>query len=721
MPLTWPYEKDDQQMTINHHRHLPYLQLAQLNYKGAILEHQCGKILRTIVRIGLPAIALPAGERTARDDGIIKLVLYLFRNLAVISPPPHKSVDDNYAEISRSATIEAFHEQDVFALILTIASNLGEDFNTQDVVVLEVLFHLLRGIDVTKLFMTQRQKTKKNADELKSLIAKEANMHRSHAKCAPTRHNRFGTMIWVKRDDERVSTVSGQDNLLNSQHTLTKMDQSKKWKRPGQSGRMKDRDSDVFDIPVSLTVSATEHLRSFVEEFLDSAFNPLFNHVRKAIEREADRLLDSHSQQYFYLISWFLAAERERRRSKEEAEQRKNQKTKDLYEAESFGLVASVLSQETFILLGRFMQEQIDLKSWQDVYSGMRCFSQILLTIQDMTNSSIEEDQEISENILNRIFYEETTHDQIVSTLRSYKNQGFRYLDACTELSHVFLRMLERYSKENLDLQVRSKRKARKKKAPVIPQGDHGTELDSEAEEVAEAQRMSRERKFDFSRFSAKFLNQSCINTFVAFVAFYRDLNEEQLKRAHRYFYRVAFKAEMGVMLFRVDIIALFHKIVKGPDGLDRLNPLFKEWEELSQQLFRRLVKKMQQRPELAVELLFSKINATTYYLEYGHEKQTVSSKPRVPAELEVKGSMTREEQIGVVVAAMHKEKLDAIDFVISTLTSARDERESWERTFDLGVGQDDGLDGSAQPPSIRKSRPLLCIFEGTNLPSRQT
>ena len=707
MPLTWPYEKDDQQMTVNHHRHLPYLQLAQLNYKGAILEHRCGTILRTIVRIGLPAIALPGGKRTARDEGIIKLVLYLFRNLAVISPPPHKSIDDTYADVSRSATIEAFHEQDVFALILTVASNLGEDFNVQDVVVLELLFHLFRGIDVTKLFMTRRQKTKKNADELNSLMAKEATMHRSHAKYAPTRHNRFGTMIWVKRDDERVSTVSGQDNLLNSQHTLAKMDQSKKWKRPAYGGRAKDRDSDIFDIPVSLTVPATEHLRIFVEEFLDSAFNPLFNHIRKAIEREADRVLDSHSQQYFYLISWFLAAERERRKSKKEVEQRKNQKSRELFEADSFGLVASVLSQETFILLGRFMQEQLDLKSWQDVYSAMRCFSQILLTIQDMSESSIEEDQEISENILNRIFYEETTHDQIVSVLRSYKNQGFRYLDVCTELSHVFIRMLERYSKENLDLQVRSKRKARKKKAPAIPQGDHAVELDSEAEEVAEAQRLSRERKFDFSRFSSKFLNQSCINTFVAFTAFYKDLNQEQLKRVHRYFHRVAFKAEMSVMLFRVDIIALFHKIVKGPDGLERSNSLFKEWEELSQQLFRRLIKKMQQRPELAVELLFSKINATIYYLEYGHEKQTISSKPRAPAELEVKGSLTREEQIGVVIAAMHKEKLDAIDFVLAALSSARDERESWETAFELRVGQGDNEDKPTKPPSIRELRLL--------------
>ncbi|KAL8921876.1 MAG: hypothetical protein Q9208_005480 [Pyrenodesmia sp. 3 TL-2023] len=683
VPLTWPIEKNDTQMTVNHHRHIPYIQLAQTSYKRAILESQSKTILRTAVRIALPSIAIPMSERTARDEGIIKLILYLFRNISIISTPG----EGKESPTSRSATIEAFHHKDVLALVLTICSNMGEDFNTQDVVMLELLFHLLNGINVEKLFMEESQLKKDGSNELCALLAKEKNMHRSYAKHAPSRHNRFGTMIWVKRDEPgRVSTVSGQDGLTDQQHTFTKMDQSKKWNKPKQRSRDSEKSNDRFDVPVSLTHDATTHLRSFVEEFLDSSFNPLFNHIRRAIEREADRVLEVHTSQFFYLISWFLEAERVRRRKKHEAEKKKkSNRIAETFEADSFSLIASVLTQETFVLLNRFMQDRLDLKVWHDLNAGTRCFTQTLLIVQDMAESPLEEDQEIAENIQNRIFYEETTHDRIIAILRGYKDQGFGYLDSCTELSHVFLRMLERYSRENVDLQVRSKRRARKKKkAAAVQRGDvdpENDDLGSEVEDVADAERASKERKFDFSRLALKFSTQACIDTFIKFTRFYNDLSTEQLKRAHRFFYRVAFKQETSVMLFRIDYFALFNRMIKGPDPLDRASPVYMEWEELVRQLIKRMVKKMKERPELAVEMLFSKLPATVFYLEHGYEKQTMSSKPRAPATLEVnqRWATTVDEQIGVAVAVLHEHKIDAVDWVLDVLSKAASERQSWE------------------------------------------
>ena len=710
MPLTWPIEKNDMQMTVNHHRHVPYLQLAQASYKEAILGHDSHCILRTSVRIGLPSIALPMGNRRSRDEGIIRLLLYFFRNIALISPPLNLPIDGKESDVSRAATINAFHQQDVLALLLTISSNMGEDFNTQDVVIMEVLFYLLKGVDVEKLFMGQEQLSAQNTDELKGLLAKEAGMHRDYARNAPTRHNRFGTMIWVKRDDSRMSTVSGQDSLTNSQKTLSKMDSTKKWNKPKQRMKDAEQNPERFDLPVPLTASASEHLRLFVEEFLDSSFNPLFNHIRKAIEREADRVLETHTQQFFYLISWFLEAERVRRRKQNDA-QKKNKKIAADFEAESFALIASVLNQETFILLNRFMQDRLDNKIWRDVHAGNLCFTQILLIVQEMAESPLEEDQEIAENIQNRIFYEETTHDRVIAILRGYKDQGFGYLNSCTELSHVFLRMLERYSKENLDLQVRSRRRTRRKKKAAATEINDSNQYEgdaSEAEDVVEAERTSKERKFDFTRLASKFMAQACVDTFVIFTKYYNDLNLDQLKRAHRFFYRIAFKQELSVMLFRIDIIAMFNQMIKGPQGLDPKSSIFREWDELIRQLIKRMTKKLGQRPELAIEMLFSKINSSVFYLEYGYEKQTKSSSSRAPAVLEVKGAMTKEEQIGVAVAVLHEDKLDAIDWIAKTLSSAATERQSWEaevvaRQIEQGATEEPAVPSEA--PSISKSR----------------
>ena len=660
-------------------------------------------------------MALDATERGTGDDGIVKLLLYFFRNIAMITPPPNLPAEGNVNEVSRSAAIEAFHHQDVLALLLTIASNINDEFKTQDTVILEVLFHLLKGVDVEKLFMDKEQKAAGSTDELSALMKKEAGMHRSYAKTAPTRHNRFGTMIWVKRDDNRMSTVSGQDILKGNQQTLSKMDQTKKWNRPRRAAKDVDQNFDRFDLPVRLSDEATTHLRSFVEEFLDSGFNPLFNSIRRAIEREADRILDSHLQQFFYLISWFLEAERVRRKKKQ-AEDRKK-KTADVFDADSFGLVASVLNQETFVLLSRFMQDRLDMKGWRELHAGMRCFTQTLLIVQEMAQSPLEDDQEIAENIQNRIFYEETTHDRIIAILRGYKDQGFGYLDACTEVAHVFLRMLEQYSKQNTSLHVRSKRRSRKRKKAAERQNgevnaDQAQYDASEEEDRAEIEKVSRERKFDFSRFCVKFMTQPCIDTFVAFTRYYHDLSAEQLKRAHRFFYRVAFKQEVSVMLFRVDIIALFNKMIKGPDGLDRGHAMFREWDELVRQVLKKMLKKLEERPELYIEMLFSKIRSSVYFLEHGKEEESPSSRPRPPAVLEVKGAMTRDEQLGVAVAVLLKnEKVEHIDWVVRLITNAANERQSWEAETEARRIQQEAFGDQApsdyevpKPPSISKS-----------------
>ena len=677
VPLTWPLGREGLGMTVNHHRHIPYLQLAQLGYKRSIINFDGARILHTAVRVALPSIAEPQGERSTRDTGVIKLVLYFLRNIAMIAPPPGVDYEGDEAEISRSATIGAFDYQDIFHLLLTISSTMGEDFSQQDVIVMEIIFHIVKGVDIQKLFMSEAQLDNSRVDELVGLRGQEAGMNKSYLRTAPTRHNRFGTMIWVKRGDEKVSTVSGQDALIDGARSLAKMDKYKKFKPPRR--HMKAEKGPLeFDVPVPLNHQANKYLGNFVEEFLDSGFNPLFLHIRKAIDREAERVLGYHQRQFFYLVSWFLEAERVRRKSKNPATTGKAAAAQEL---NSFALVAGVLNQEMFVTLNRAMEKSYENKAWQDLNAAMKCFTQILLTVQEMFGSELEEDQEIAENILARIFYEETTHDRVANIVRYYKDQGFGYLNSCTELAHVYLRILEHYSKQNTDLQVRSRRRAKRKKRAAKGDERENNEIDdSDAEDEAHAQQTSSERKFDFRRFATRFLSQGCIDTFVTFCTFYNDLSLEQLKRVHRFFYRIAFKMDMSVMLFRVDIISLLYNMIKGLEGLDPKSPIFKDWDEFVRQLIKRCTRKIQERPELIVEMLFSKTQSTAHYLEYGYEKQTITTRPRPAAELEVKPGMEWEEQVGVAVSALlDRNEGDHLDWLKGQLSSAEVERRSWE------------------------------------------
>jgi replication fork protection complex subunit Tof1/Swi1 len=680
VPLTWPLEKDRETMTINHHRHLPVLQLAQLGYKRAIINFDAAPILNTAVRVALPSMAMPIGDRSARDQGIIKLILFFLRNIAMIAPAPGVKFDGDESLISRSTLIDAFSYQDILLTLLTIASNMGDDFRTEDVIVMEIIFHLVKRVDSSKLFVSEKQLNRIKADELTAAMRKEAAMLKSYSKNAPTRHSRFGTMIWVKRESGKISTVSGQDALLDAATRERKMDSTKNFKPPRRA-RKEDMEPKGLGPQVNLDERARQQLRSFVSEFLDSGFNPLFSHVRKSLDREAPHVLDYHRSQFFYLVAWFLEAERMRRKANKES---KKPSAED--EVGSFNLVAEVLNQEMFISLNRTLDRAYGDKDWPLLTTVMRCFTQILLTVQEMSDSGNEEDEEIADNILSRLFYEETTHDAIANIVRTYKDQGFEYLDACTDLTHTFLRILEAYSKQNVDLQVRSRKRVRRKKkaakaaANQAVDGEQHEMEDDSADDEKQAEKTSQERKFDFKRFALRFIPQGVIDTFVAFTKYYRDLDDSQLKRAHRYFYRVAFKQEMSVMLFRLDIIHLFYNMIKGPEPLDKNSPMFKEWEELVKQIIKKCIRKLEERPALFTELLFSKIQSTAHYLEYGFEKQTVSTNPRPGAELEFKREVERDQQIAIVVGVLlDKNQTDHLEWIKQQLTEVLNERRAWE------------------------------------------
>ncbi|KAG7130876.1 Topoisomerase 1-associated factor 1 like protein [Verticillium longisporum] len=685
VPLTWPMERDPEQTTVNHHRHMPALQLAQVGYKRSIINFDGARILHAAARVALPAMAAPIGERTPRDQGIIKLVLFFLRNVAMIEPQPNVKYEGEESQISRSATIDAFSYQDIFMVLLTIASNMGEDFRTEDVTIMEIIYHLVKRVDVKKLFMSEQQVNKAKADELSVMMGKENAMLKAQNRKGPTRHNRFGTVIWVKRADGKMTAVSGQEALVDVASRRKKMDETKKFRPPRKARSKTDSHmKDLGELP-KLDARAYSQLRSFVEEFLDAGFNPLFEHVRKSIDREASHVLSYHRRQFLYLVAWFLEAERTRKSS-----QRASAPKNSAEEVSSFNLVAAVLNQSTFITLNRTMTQAWEHKDWPELTASMRCLTQILLTVQEMSHSPNEDDQEIAENTLSRLFYEDAMHDLIANVVRQYKEQGFDYLDAATELTHHFLRILEAYSKQNVDMQVRSRRRTRRKKkaakeASADGEGDED-EADDSGDDEKNAELTIKERKFDFRRFSARFTPQGVVDTFVAFTKFYKDLSDEQLKRAHRYFYRVAFKHDASVMLFRVDIVHLLHEMVKGPEPLDKASSMYKEWEELAKQILRKCFKKIDERPALLIEMLFSKISSTAHYLEYGFEKQTIStSRPRPAADLEFKYTEDREQQIAIAVGVLlDKSQSDHIAWVKTILTNAEQERRALAAAEDI-------------------------------------
>lgn len=142
---------------------------------------------------------------------------------------------------------------------------------------------------------------------------------------------------------------------------------------------------------------------------------------------------------------------------------------------------------------------------------------------------------------------------------------------------------------------------------------------------------------------------------------------------------------------------------------------MYKEWEELARQILKKCIRKIEERPQLIIEMLFSKINATAHYLEYGYEKQTLStSQSRPGAELEFRHIEERDQQIAIAVGVLLDKNLaDHINWVKGQLSTAETEKRAWEAADKAmpsveGAGNEGEQQNEENTP---KESPPICRF----------
>jgi replication fork protection complex subunit Tof1/Swi1 len=101
-------------------------------------------------------MAIPRRERPERDEHIIALVISLLRNLVEISGrSTEASGMDNFKnEYSRSETILAFQRSDIFGLLSALAAGSADEYERVDCLLLEILYHLVKGVNGDELFST---------------------------------------------------------------------------------------------------------------------------------------------------------------------------------------------------------------------------------------------------------------------------------------------------------------------------------------------------------------------------------------------------------------------------------------------------------------------------------------------------------------------------------------------------------------------------------------
>lgn len=540
VPLTWPIDIIGKEGTSELFSQSLFLKQAQIKYKTAILTHTSHAILKAMIRIAArQKLEYSFRDRDPLEDGVLTLICSFFRNLVAIS-----TGDDD----DRSITLSEYSNQKVLKFLVSLAASLGSQIDSQDTLILETLYYLLRGSDPTKAYGVKEAESEPLQDvfkqDLKTLLSVEEEMNRTQFK--PSRHSRFGTMIAMNEGGGDSVSVSGQRGVASMESTLNKLTESKRWNKPKSRGTKDELDKLSYmpsTQPVNSDPGAMKLVRQFASDFLDSSLNPLIAKLRKQIDRQQPRIHNLQGlTQYSYIVGWFLEASRARAKSE----------NREM----DFMLVGEILSTpsiSTSLELLRKSLELGELRNTDLAHACMVSLREIITCIQSMSYSPIEELRDAADGVKARLFYDDNWLNMLATIPRTSKNKSIAYACETVALTHIVLKTLEAYSKQYTVVYVKNKHASKKRDND---EDDYDGPIgDDEAQR--KSIRVTNERKFSYEKFLMKYVNENTIVTYERILGNFREVSQESILQVFSFLRRTFAKTSAKALFYRISLMHL--------------------------------------------------------------------------------------------------------------------------------------------------------------------
>ncbi|KAK4697069.1 hypothetical protein P7C70_g8269, partial [Phenoliferia sp. Uapishka_3] len=228
--MTWPInvaeELRDAQLLDELKKTIDYTTLitSQLSYKASILHSGA---LRAMFQLMTPSLSKTQRERSEKDNNVISLVLYTFRNLAAMKDRVSTSDSADAIEQStlQSEFIRQLTDEHIFDLLIAIAhQSETSEYANWNMVTLDIFHLIFRGVKPSELMIPADKVDEKR---LTDLLDVENAQRRAEARKTTTRHSRFGTTVALKS--------GGRSYILHKQSALAQgaeksMDKIKKSK-----------------------------------------------------------------------------------------------------------------------------------------------------------------------------------------------------------------------------------------------------------------------------------------------------------------------------------------------------------------------------------------------------------------------------------------------------------------------------------------------------------
>ena len=662
--LTWPVDFDK---NLSDNQKLLYANIRKIHvlYKKHILTYNGGQLLKAVIRLVLPVLQKSKIDREPRENQILRLVLYLVRNILAIEPatssisskarntivasadlPSGVSQDD----ISINNVLKVFKRNKVLMLLLTISGSINVEFDKElfGEVTLECIYLMIKGIEAKDVLVrppplpyAPSVSTDASAPlaplsstvgmQLLDLLATEARKKQAQTLKIATRHGKFGTLLSIRSSDATSYVVSGEAALANTDGTLDKLDKSKTWKNPNHF----KYDSDDYvqtSSPVYLTAQGRHIFFEFIDEFLSGGcFNNLIEVMASKLtsQSEYSTVDDLSNASYFFTIAWFLNYQREQIMLNNTA-------------SFDFGSVRAALSEINFILIVTYFRDSFAKKSWNSLHVAMICFKELLqisnsifgkkrtTTDEEEEDTQYEIDRELAEGIIRKLFSFNDFLNILVLIPQSAFKHSPRFLKQSIHVITIILKSFESFAKEDLQLYVQTKRKQGKQNRKRINELNRDTDAklsaaiyDSDDEAIAENIReVTRERRLNFQATEVRFFHQAIVTAYIEYLSRFQDLTHDDIKICLSYFHKLFVVRKDYNGLFRLDFMQMLHKL---KSHLPRGSSIRLKVEEFIYYFMKKFKVALGRFPNI-IEVLFPRIeeSACKCYLSTGdlYEKE---------------------------------------------------------------------------------------------------
>ncbi|ODO06093.1 topoisomerase 1-associated factor 1 [Cryptococcus wingfieldii CBS 7118] len=704
--LTWPIDVAQELKEIEEEGPIitDYASLlrAQMEYKALFLKSD--RPLRALLALMVPCLAKP--RKDEKDTRIISLGLHVVRNLlAVKDASAEGTATGTKAEMAQlqSDLICQLDSLTYLQLFLTLASCSDKsDLNAFNVIVLDILHLIFRGVKVQELGQDQKRVP---LDNLAKLLDGEKKQKAMSSKSGYTRHSRFGTTITVKTAEQRV--------VLHKQNAVVQ-DAGKILDAVKKGKKAPPKKMDELTQYITLSVEAMIVLQNFCRAFLETAFNTFFEYILRDIRMERTKIRPSDNIRVFYLTRFFieyLLLLRNKLYDKGGSRER---------DELPLGLVAQMAEMDSVKWLFARLRISWDdkPKAWTELQACIDCFTQILLLIDDMATSPDEEDVEVAEIMQHQLYYNYDILDSALSVVREYKNQSIAYLDSIIHFAYVLLRMLERYSKTKSFMFIRKRKNThRKRKEQQVDPNDseevrrrnipeeYGNEEEADQGPDQDAPTYE-EHAFTFQGFEKRFATEAIVNTLLVYLERFLEFDSaEQVKRVVGLMHRQVVKTHAEGLFYKVTTMILFQRILENKHALPDA-PASRDLTTLITFILRKFFKHVEKDPYIIIEVLSTKARGKwrggggeSDDDGMGGQKSRIKEKMG-PAELAFvkKHNLSWSKQMSVVFAILHEAGQGyLIKWIIGVLEEVLAARQEIVLATDGGMDVDEDEDGNVR------------------------